>query len=103
MRFESGDHENGSPAYVMKKLVDVMGAIKRGSGLSSLSSFTIHSPSCSSCCERNAIELPSGDQRGFEAEKPDGNSVRGATRMSGHSRYDIVRPDGGPGVGCAVG
>src|SRR5688572_20643940 len=84
----------------MWKFVAVMGAMKRGSGRSSLMT---QSPSCSSCCERNAIEFPSGDQRGVEADHPDGNSVRGATRSSAHSRYGTVRGEGERGVGCAVG
>ena len=83
MRRESGDHEIDSPAYVMKKFVEVMAARKRGSGLSRR---TNHSPFCSSWSERNAIELLSGDQRAFEAFQPDGSNGRGAERTSGHSR-----------------
>src|SRR5687768_1122851 len=84
----------------MWKLVAVIEAIKRGSGRSSLMT---HSPSCSSCCERKAIEFPSGDQRGVEADHPEGNNVRGATRSSAHSRYGTVLGEGERGVGCAVG
>src|ERR1044071_10415761 len=82
----------------MKKLVVVMGAMKRGSGLSS---FTTHRPSCSSCVERKAMELLSGDHRGVEAVQPEGNNGRGAERISGQSMYGAGRR--GVGVGVAIG
>src|SRR5262245_13085104 len=81
----------------MKKFVEVTGAIKRGSGLSSLMT---HSPSCSSCWERNAIDELSGDQRGVDAENPAGNNVRGDKRRSGKAKANSGR---GEGLGCAVG
>src|SRR6185369_15429638 len=76
----------------MKKLVVLIGASSRGSGLSSL---TTQSASCSSRVEKKAMELLSGDQRGLEAVQPEGSKGRGGVRTSGHS--------GRRGVGEGIG
>src|SRR5262245_33474623 len=80
----------------MKKLVVTIGAMKRGSGLSSLSSLISQRPSCSSRVEKNAIELLSGDQRGLEAVQPEGSKGRDGVRRSGHS---TGRRGEGEGIG----